>query len=80
MMGVADGENLLDVVLAVNELESAPLVDAERAEDHVAGTSVGRAEDIFGFGEEQVEAGEMFGDGLGEGFAGERKFGMQRRD
>lgn len=68
------------MVLAVNELESAPLVDAEGAEDHVAGASAGRTEDIFGFDEEQVEAGEMFGDGLCEGFARERKFGMQRRD
>jgi hypothetical protein len=28
MMRVADGEDLLDVVLAVDELESAPLMDA----------------------------------------------------
>jgi len=50
VVGLTDGEDLLGVVHAMNELESAPLVDAERAEDHVAGASVGRAEDIFGFG------------------------------
>ena len=65
VMSVADGEDLLDVVFAVNELESAPLVDAERTEDHVAGASVGYAEEAFGFGEKQVEMGETFGDGLG---------------
>ena len=79
-MSAADGEDLLDVVLAVNELESAPLIDPEWAEDHEAGASAGGAEDSFGFSEEQVEAGEMLGDSLGEGFAGERKVGMQWSD
>lgn len=79
-MGVADGEDLLDVVLAVDELESAPLVDAEGAEDHVGGASIGRTEYLFGFGEEEVEAGEVFGYGLGEGFAGELRIGGRRGD
>jgi hypothetical protein len=75
VMGVADGEDLFDVMLAVDELESAPLMDAEGAEDHVAGASIGCAEDLFGFDEEEVEAGQVFGYSSGEGFAGARRVG-----
>jgi hypothetical protein len=80
MMGVTDGKDLLDVMLAVNELESAPLIDTERAEDHVAGASVSSAEETFGFREKHVEAGEVFGDGVGEGFAREWICGGRRGD
>ena len=36
-MGSADGEDLLDVVAAVDELESAPMIDVQGAEDGMRG-------------------------------------------
>ena len=80
VVGLTNGEDLFDVVHAVNELKSAPLVDTERAQHHVAGTSASRAEEIFGFGEEQVETGEVVGNGEDKSFAGEWMRGGRRRD
>ena len=70
-MGFADGQNLTDVMPAVDELKFSPLVEAERAKEHVAGATGGGAEDILGFGAELVEVGKTFGGGVGELFAGE---------
>jgi hypothetical protein len=34
-MGLTDGEDLFDVMPSVNELEPAPMIDVEGAEDRV---------------------------------------------
>jgi len=47
-VGFADGENLFEVMLAMDELKLSPLVDVERPEGHVAGEPAGCAEDLFG--------------------------------
>ena len=43
VVGGTDGANLLDVMPTVNQVESSPLVDAERAQNHV-GDAAARAE------------------------------------
>ena len=51
-MGLANGDDLLEVMLAVDQVEFAPLVDVEWAEDVVGGALACRAEETFGFVEE----------------------------
>ena len=58
-MDLANGGDLFEMVSAVNELESAPLVDTEGAENVVACALTG-AEELFGFGAEDVKASEVF--------------------
>ena len=54
------------MVFAVNELKLTPLFDSKWAEDHVAGTAAGGAEEIFGFGAEKIKLREVVGCGLRE--------------
>jgi hypothetical protein len=68
-MGLADGEDLFDVMPSVNELELAPMIDVERAENRVSSEPGGRPKELFGFVADGVEAGEMFVYGVGESFA-----------
>ena len=70
MVGLANDGDLFEVMFAVYQMKSAPLVDIERAEDVVVDASAPRAEESFRLIEEQIEAGEMVGCGVGEGFAG----------
>lgn len=48
-MGFPNGENLFEVMLAVDELELSPLVSVERSQGHVAGEPAGCAKEFFGF-------------------------------
>jgi hypothetical protein len=76
----ADSENLLQVMLAVNELESSPLIYVERPEDCVARKFAFGPEEFFRFGAEQIEVSQMFGGGGGELFAAEWVSRWSRRD
>jgi hypothetical protein len=80
VVGLADSTNFFEVMPAVHELEHAPLADIEWTEDRVTGALAGGTKEGLGFGEEQVEMGEVFGGGLGEVFAGEWMRGWWRRD
>jgi hypothetical protein len=63
-VGSPDGADLQEVVVSVDEVESAPLVDAERAENHVGSGATG-AEDGFGLGKELIHVDEAGGSLLG---------------
>jgi hypothetical protein len=71
-VGFANGENLFQVVFAVDELKLAPLIDSEWPEGHMAGASAGGTEEFFGFSAEEIELREVVGRCLGEIFTAER--------
>ena len=79
VVGLADSEDLLDVMAAVDEVEAAPLVNAKWAEDHVGDAAVG-AEECLGFVEELVDGGEARGGFGGEIFAAESLLRDRWRD
>jgi hypothetical protein len=79
-VGFADGEDLLEVMLAVNQLEFSPLIYVERPENCVAGKFAFGPEEFFRFGAEQIEVSQMFGCGGGERFAAEWVLGWSRRN
>jgi hypothetical protein len=70
-MSFPDGENLLQVMLAVNELELTPLIDVEGPECRVARKFAGGPKELFCFDAELIEVTKMFGCGRGELFAAE---------
>ena len=71
LMGLADSEDLFQVVFAVDKLKLTPLIDSEWAEDHMAGAPAGGTEEFFGFGAEEIELCEVIGCGVGELFTAE---------
>ena len=79
-MGFADGENLFEMMLAMDELELSPLVDVERPQDHVAREPAGGAEEFFGLSTQMIEMCQMFGRGGGEFFSAEPVVCGGRRD
>ena len=68
-MGLADGGDLFEVMLAVNQMKFSPLGDGEWAENCVGGALALWAEESFSFGEEKIELGEVFARGFSEIFA-----------
>ena len=54
-VGFADRDDLFEVVLAVDELELAPLLNAERAEDHVGDTAFCFSKELAGLDATLVE-------------------------
>jgi hypothetical protein len=67
-VGFADGDDLFEVMLSVNELEFAPLLDVHRSENCVAGTLAGVAKERFSLSEKLIEMGETLGSYLGKAF------------
>ncbi len=59
-MGGSNGTNLLEVMTSVNQVESSPLVDAERSENHVRDAAAG-TEERLRLVEKSVDAGQVLG-------------------
>jgi len=70
IVGPADSGDLFEVVLAVDKLKLAPLIDAERAENHVAGASDSSAKEFLCFGAEVIHMRKVLGHSLGKLFSG----------
>ena len=78
-MSSSDGADLSNVMAAVDQVETAPLVDTERPQDNVAdGTS--RSKKGFGLSEELVDTGEADSGFLGKFFAGKWRRARGRAD
>ena len=69
-MRFSDRDYLFEMMLAMNEVESAPLVDAERAEDHVACASLIRTEELLALCAQIVDPMKMLCRCLGKFSAG----------
>ena len=54
-----NGTDLFEVMAAMDQVKSSPLVDAERTKNHMGDAAAG-AEDSFCLVEEFVETGKMF--------------------
>jgi hypothetical protein len=64
-VGVSNGADLMDVMATVDKVESAPLMDAERAENNVTDRTA-RAKEGFGLSEKLIDASQS-----GDSFVGE---------
>ena len=78
-MPAADGGDLPDVVVAMGEMEAAPLRHGERAEDEV-GETASRAEGLPGAGDDLIELREGIVCLRGERITGQRRRRRWRRD
>ena len=70
-MGFADGENLLQVMFAVDELELAPLIDVEGPQGGVARELTGTSKELLCFRTELIEVSQVLGCGNSKLFATE---------
>ena len=59
MVGSADGCYLFEMMLAVDQMEPAPLGDIERAEYRMGCTFARWPEEILGFRKEQIQVSQV---------------------
>ena len=78
LIGLADCENLFDVMVAMDELKSSPLVDIHWAEYHMAGKAVVRAKDLLRLAADVAQPRQMLVDCDRKLFAGPRDRSGQR--
>lgn len=60
VVGNANGANLLEMMAAMNQVKSSPLVDAERSENHVRDAAAG-TEERLRLVEKSVDSGQVLG-------------------